>query len=77
MDLIRLIEIRLARWLAYVDSCLSAEGELARCQGFWTLIAGMFIAICIMVIAGVTARMFLERRRGGAISEDSKYKRPD
>jgi hypothetical protein len=77
MDLVKLIEIRLARWLAYVDSCLGAESELARCHGFWTLIAGMFIAICIIVIAGVTARIVLDRRSGGAIREDSKYRRPD
>jgi hypothetical protein len=77
LELLRLIEMRLGRWLAYVDSCLSAEGELARCQGFWSLVGGAFIGICFIVLAAMTAKMLAERRRGRQISDDSKYRRPE
>ena len=77
LELLRLIEVRLGRWLAYVDSCLSAEGELARCQGFWKLVGGTFIGICFIVVAAVAAKTMLDRRRGRPISDDSKYRRPE
>lgn len=73
MDLFRLLELRLGRWLAYADSCLSAEIEHPRCQGFWTLVAGLFIVICLVLVAGVTAKLLQERRQRRAVN--GKYTR--
>lgn len=63
MDFLRLIEARLARWLAYADSCVNAETELARCQGFWSFVAVALGVVCAMAIAGVAVTMIQASRK--------------
>jgi hypothetical protein len=75
MDLLRFIDVKLGRWLAYADSCVNAESELARCQGFWTFVAVVLGVICVAALAGVIAKAWLDRRRG-APTPGEKYSRP-
>jgi len=74
-DFLRFIDARLGRWLAYADSCVNAEGELARCQGFWTFLVVVLGVICVAVLAGVIAKAWLDRRKGAPASP-AKYSRP-
>ena len=63
MDFLRLIDVRLGRWLSYADSCVNAEVELARCQPFWTFVAVVLGVICVAVLAGVIGKVILDRRK--------------
>ena len=73
MDLLRLIEARLARWLAYADSCDNAETELARCQGFWNFVAVALGVICAALIVGMGVKITLERRKRQPARINGKY----
>ena len=75
MDFLRFIDAKLGRWLAYADSCAQAEGELARCQPFWTFVAVVLGVICVAVLAGVIAKAWLDRRKGIRVS-GAKYSKP-
>jgi hypothetical protein len=75
MDFLRLIDAKLGRWLAYADSCVNAEGELARCQPFWTFVAIVLGVICVAALVGVVARTWRDRRKG-APPPGGKYTRP-
>jgi len=75
MDFLRLIDAKLGRWLAYADSCVSAESELARCQPFWTFVAVVLGLICVAALAGVIAKAWMDRRKGAPVS-GGKYSRP-
>ena len=77
MELLNLIDMRIGRWLAYVDSCVNAEGETARCQPFWSFVATVLAVICIVVLVSVVARIFLDKRKeSSALRGDARYKRP-
>ena len=54
---------RIARWLAYADSCVNASTDLARCQPFWTQVAIVLGALCVAVVAGAVARVIIDRRK--------------
>jgi hypothetical protein len=75
MDLLRLIDAKLGRWLAYADSCVNAETELARCQAFWTFVAVVLGVISAAVLGGVIAKVWLDRRKAGPGS-GGKYSNP-
>lgn len=75
MDLLRLIEMRVGRWLAYADSCMNADEALARCQSFWTLVAVLMGVICVVVLISVIARIVQDHRRGHGVQGDARYKR--
>ena len=72
MDLLRWIDARLGRWLAYADSCVNAETELPRCQGFWSFVAVLLGIVCVAAMAAVVAKILLDRRKGIG----GKYGRP-
>lgn len=76
MELLRLIDSRIGRWLAYADSCLNAAGEVARCQSFWFLITAVLAAICVVVLVIVITKMLLEKRKGAALPGHKRYQRP-
>lgn len=75
MELLRVIELRLGRWLAYADSCVNAESELTRCQGFWAAVVWVFVVIGVGLVAGVTAGMMRERRARRMAGGEEKYTR--
>ena len=75
MDFLRLIDMKLGRWLAYADSCINADGIPARCQPFWTFVAILLGVICIAVVAGVVAKAILDRRKAGAGRSPGRYGR--
>jgi hypothetical protein len=75
MDLLRLIDAKLGRWLAYADSCMNAETELARCQAFWTFVAVVLGVICTAALVGVIAKAWMDRRKAGPGS-GGKYSKP-
>ena len=75
MDFLRWIDAKLGRWLAYADSCVNAESELARCQPFWTFVVAALGVICVAVLVAVVAKAWLERRKG-APAPGGKYTRP-
>ena len=66
MELLRLIDSRIGRWLAYADSCMNADGELARCQPFWIGVVAVLGIICIVALVSVVVRIFLDRRKRAA-----------
>lgn len=76
MELLRLIDLRIGRWLAYVDSCMTADEAIARCQPFWTLVAVAIGIICFAVLVGVIARIIMDQRRGAGPGVGGKYRRP-
>jgi hypothetical protein len=63
MDFLRWLDARIGRWLAYADSCLSAETELPRCQGFWTFVAVVLGLSCVAAVAAVIGKMLADRKR--------------
>jgi hypothetical protein len=76
VDFLRLIDARLGRWLAYADSCVNAEVELARCQPFWTFVAVVLGVILLAVLAGVIGKVFLDRRKRASKREAGRVARP-
>ncbi len=75
MELLRFLDHRIGRWLAYADSCMNAEAEAARCTGFWTFVAVVLSLICVAALVSVAIRVVLDRRKGlerGA----ARYKKP-
>jgi hypothetical protein len=75
MDLLRWVDARLGRWLAYADSCVNSEVELTRCQGFWTFVAVVLGVVCLAALAGVIAKVSLGRRKGAA-PLSGRYSKP-
>lgn len=75
MDFLRLIEARLGRWLAYADSCVTAETDLARCHGFWTFVAVALGVVCAAALAGVAAKILLARRKRQPGGVNGRYGR--
>ena len=75
MELLRLIDSRVGRWLAYADSCMDADGELARCQPFWTAVVTVLAVICIVALVGVVVRILLDRRKHTAADADGRYQK--
>jgi hypothetical protein len=71
MDLLRWIDVRLGRWLAYADSCVNAQTELPRCQGFWTFVAILLGIVCVAAGVAVFAKIRMDRQKG-----PGKYSRP-
>jgi hypothetical protein len=74
MDFLRFIDAKLGRWLAYADSCVNAEAELARCQPFWTFVAVALGVVCVAALAGIIAKAILDRRKGAPAA--GKYSKP-
>jgi hypothetical protein len=64
MDLLRWIDMKLGRWLAYADSCVNAESELPRCQGFWNFAGLVLGVVCVAALVAVIGKMLLDRRKG-------------
>ena len=62
MELLTWIEARLARWLAYADWCLNAEGEVPRCQAFWSFVSVVLGVICLAVVGVLIAKAIHARR---------------
>ena len=75
MELLRFLDFRIGRWLAYADSCMNAEAEAARCMGFWTFVAVVLGLICVAVLASVAVGVVLDRRKGGEKGA-ARYKKP-
>ena len=71
VDLLRWIDMRLGRWLAYADSCMNAETELVRCQGLWNFVTIVLGIVCIAAAAAVIGKVLLDRKKG-----PGKYSRP-
>ena len=64
MDFLRWIDARLGRWLAYADSCVNAETELPRCQGFWSFVAFVLAVVGVAALAAVIVKLLVDRRKG-------------
>jgi hypothetical protein len=75
VDLLRFLDLKIGRWLAYVDSCMNAEAETSRCAGFWTLVAAVLGLICVGVLISVVVRMIQERRKGFDRRGAARYKK--
>lgn len=76
MDLLSVIDAKIGRWLAYADSCINAEGELARCQPFWTFVAVILGIVCVAVLGTVVTKGLLDRRKGARERSDGKHTKP-
>ena len=71
MDVLRLIEARIARWMAYSDYCMNSDFDLLHCRTFWiwAAIAGTVLAAGIAVYV---ARQFASRSEpAGKSTENS------
>ena len=64
MELLRLVEARISRWLAYADYCLNAAEQLARCQPFWTFVKVVLGFICLFALGGIIVKIIRDRRKG-------------
>jgi len=71
MDFLRWINVRLGRWLSYADSCVNAQTELPRCQGFWSFVTIVLGLVCVAALAAVIGKVLLDRKKGLG-----KYSRP-
>jgi hypothetical protein len=76
MDFLRWIDARLGRWLAYADTCVNAETELPRCQGFWNFLGIVLAVICVAAVAGTLLKAFLARRRALRDQSSRRYSKP-
>jgi hypothetical protein len=75
LDLLRLLDLRIGRWLAYADTCLNAETESVRCQGFWTFVAAVLGIICVLALAGGAIKYVMDRRKGGLERGKARYRK--
>lgn len=75
MDLLRFLDLRIGRWLAYADSCLGDKADPARCVGFWTFVAVLLGLICVVVLATVAARVIIDRKKGAERGR-ARYRKP-
>lgn len=75
METLKLIEIRIGRWLAYADRCINAEEPLPRCQPFWSFLAILAAVICLVVVATVVVIVIRERQRTTRAQGAAKYRK--
>ena len=75
MELLRLIDSRVGRWLAYADSCMDVDGEFGRCQPFWTAVVAVLCVICIVALVGVVVRIVQDRRKRTEANADGRYQK--
>jgi len=66
MELLRIVEARIGRWLAYADYCVNAAEQLARCQPFWTFVGMVLGFVCLLALGGVIVKIIRDRRKGSA-----------
>jgi len=64
MDFLQWIGARLGRWMAYADSCVNAQTELPRCQGFWSFVAMVLGIVCVAAVAAAIGKMLRDRKKG-------------
>jgi hypothetical protein len=76
MDLLQWIDAKLGRWLAYADTCVNAETELPRCQGFWNFLGIVLAVVCIAAVAGAMLKVFLDRRKAHQDGSSQRYSKP-
>lgn len=76
MEFLRYLDIRIGRWLSYADTCLNAEGDLGRCQGFWTFVAAVLGIICALVLIAGAAKYITDRRKGTLERGEARYRKP-
>jgi hypothetical protein len=76
MDLLQWIDAKLGRWLAYADTCVNAETELPRCQGFWNFLGIVLAVICVAAVAGALLKVFLARRKALQGRSSRRYGKP-
>jgi len=62
LDYLALIEVRIARWLAYADHCVRAEVDFPICRGFWTSVTIALGASVLAVLAYVLMAYLRSRR---------------
>jgi hypothetical protein len=70
MDALRIIEARIARWMAYSDYCMNSDFGVPHCRTFW-IWAGVVTALAAVSLAVYVVRQFLtnatrEARKGNA-----------
>jgi hypothetical protein len=68
MDVLRLIEARIGKWMAYSDFCMNSEMSLPHCRTFWTWVT-VAAVIAGLALAGYLAMSFIRGR--GHMGEDS------
>ncbi|OGA23417.1 MAG: hypothetical protein A3I02_10920 [Betaproteobacteria bacterium RIFCSPLOWO2_02_FULL_67_26] len=66
MELLRIVEARIGRWLAYADYCVNAAEQLARCQPFWNFVGMVLGFVCLIALGGVIVKIIRDRRKGTA-----------
>ncbi len=75
MELLRILDFRIGRWLSYADTCLNSESELARCQGFWSFVALILGIICVLALVSGATKYFLDRRKGIVKRGEARYRK--
>lgn len=76
MELLRILDLRIGRWLSYADSCMNSDSELARCQGFWTFVVAALGIICVLALVGGAVKYLRDRRRGIVERGEARYRKP-
>lgn len=76
MEFLRYLDIKIGRWLSYADTCLNADIDLARCQGFWTFVAVVLGIVCALVLIAGAAKYLADRRKGTRQHGEARYRKP-
>ena len=61
MEVLRLIEARIAKWMAYSDYCMNSDLSLPHCRAFWTWVT-IVVVIAGLALAGYMATSFIRGR---------------
>lgn len=64
MGFLQWIDARLSRWLAYADSCVNAQAELPRCQGFWNFVAVVLGVVGVAAVTAALGKVLRDRKKG-------------
>jgi len=73
MEVLRLIEARIAKWMAYSDYCMNSDLSLPHCRTFWTWVTIVFV-IAGLALAGYMAMGFIKGRARPAGGSDRETK---
>jgi hypothetical protein len=57
MEALRIIEARIAKWMAYSDYCMNSDFGVPHCRTFWVW-AGVVAALAAVGLAVYVARQF-------------------
>lgn len=71
MEVLRLIEARIARWMAYSDYCMNSDLSLPHCRTFWTWVT-IVVVIAGLALGGYLVMSFIRGRESIGAERDTE-----